>query len=67
MKAKIQKKCYFGNFSNNGLRIKFSTGGSTDPKGMVDDLINYMHNIDAKSEDYIREKRISEIKEIEQK
>ena len=44
---------------------------------MVDDLINYMHNIDAKSEDYIRtflvldtdliEKRISEIKEIEQK
>lgn len=71
------EKCYFGNFSNNGLRIKFSTGGSTDPKGMIDDLINYMHNIDAKSEDYIRtflvldtdlsEKRISEIKEIEQK
>lgn len=71
------EKCYFGNFSKNGLRIKFSTGGSTDPKGMVDDLINYMHNIDAKSEDYIRtflvldtdlsEKRISEIKEIEQK
>ena len=41
------EKCYFGNFSKNGLRIKFSTGGSTDPKGMVDDLINYMHNIDA--------------------
>ena len=71
------EKCYFGNFSNNSLRIKFSTGGSTNPKGMVDDLINYIHNIDAKSEDHIRtflvldtdlsEKRISEIKEIEQK
>ena len=75
--GKNTEKCYFGNFSHNNLRIKFSTGGSTDPKGMVDDLINYMHNIDAKDEDYIRtflvldtdlsEKRISEIKEIEQK
>ena len=75
--GKNTEKCYFGNFSNKDLRIKFSTGGSTDPKGMVNDLINYMNNIDAKSEDYIRtflvldtdlnEKRIRKIKEIEQK
>ena len=75
--GKNTEKCYFGNFSNRNLRIKFSTGGSTDPKGMVDDLINFKNNEDAKSEDYLRtflvldtdlnEKRISEIKEIEQK
>ncbi len=29
---------YFRHFSNRNLRIKFSTGGSTDPKGMLDDL-----------------------------
>ena len=71
------EKCYFGNFSSRDVRIKFSTGGSTDPKGMVDDLLDFIHNEDAKSEDYLRvflvldtdlsEKRISEIKEIEQK
>ena len=71
------EKCYFGNFSNRNLRIKFSTGGSTDPEGMVDDLITFMHNEDAKSEDYLRvflvldtdlsEKRINEIKQIEQR
>ena len=75
--GKNTEKCYFRNFSNRNLRIKFSTGGSTDPKGMVDDLINFMRNEDAKSEDYLRtflvldtdltEKRISEIKAIEQK
>lgn len=71
------EKCYFGNFSSRDVRIKFSTGGSTDPKGMVDDLLDFIHNEDAKSEDYLRvflvldtdlkEERISEIKEIEQK
>ena len=75
--GKNAEKCYFGNFSNRNLRIKFSTGSSTDPEGMVDDLITFMHNEDVKSEDYLRvflvldtdlsEKRINEIKEIKQK
>ncbi len=75
--GKNAEKCYFGNFSNRNLRIKFSTGSSTDPQGMVDDLITFMHNEDAKSEDYLRvflvldtdlsEKRINEIRKIEQK
>lgn len=68
---------YFRNFSNRDLRIQFSTGNSTDPKGMLDDLIKYIHNEDIKSEDNVKiflvldtdlnEKRISEIKEIEEK
>lgn len=67
---------YFRNYCDRNLRIRFSTGNSTDPAGMVEDLVNYMHNEDVKSEDNARiflvldtdldEKRISEIKGIEQ-
>ena len=67
---------YFRNYTNRDLRIQFSTGNSTDPKGMLEDLLKYIHNEDIASEDNCRiflvldtdldEKRISEIKEIEQ-
>lgn len=68
---------YFRNYTSRDLRIQFSTGNSTDPKGMLEDLIKYIHNEDITSEDNCRiflildtdldEKRISEIKEIEQR
>ena len=67
---------YFRNHTNRDLRIQISTGNSTDPKGMLDDLLKYIRNEDIASEDNCRiflvldtdldEKRISEIKEIEQ-
>lgn len=67
---------YFRNHTNRDLRIQFSTGNSTDPKGMLDDLLKYIRNEDIASEDNCRiflvldtdldEKRISEIKEMEQ-
>ena len=67
---------YFRNHTSRDLRIQFSTGNSTDPKGMLDDLLKYIRNEDIASEDNCRiflvldtdldEKRISEIKEIEQ-
>ena len=67
---------YFRNYTSRNLRIQFSTGNSTDPKGMLDDLLKYINNEDIKSEDNCRiflvldtdldERRISEIKEIEQ-
>lgn len=31
---------YFSNFRNRNLRIQFSTGNNTDPKGMLEDLLN---------------------------
>lgn len=68
---------YFRNHTNRDLRIQFSTGNSTDPKGMVEDLLKYIRNEDITSEDNCRiflvldtdldEKRTSEIREIEQK
>ena len=67
---------YFRNHTNRDLRIQFSTGNSTDPKGMLDDLLKYIRNEDIASEDNCRiflvldtdldERRIIEIKEIEQ-
>lgn len=67
---------YFRNHTNRDLRIQFSTGNSTDPKGMLDDLLKYIRNEDIVSEDNCRiflvldtdldDRRISEIKEIEQ-
>ena len=67
---------YFRNHTNRDLRIQFSTGNSTDPKGMLKDLLKYIRNEDIASEDNCRiflvldtdldERRISEIKEIEQ-
>ena len=66
---------YFRKHSNRNLRIRFSTGNSTDPKGMLDDLLKYIHNEDIKSEDNCKiflvldtdldQRRISEIKAIE--
>ena len=68
---------YFRNYVNRYLRIQFSTGNSTDPKGMLEDLLKYIHNEDIVSEDNCRiflvldtdldKKRINEIKEIEQR
>lgn len=68
---------YFRNQASRNLRIQFSTGNSTDPKGMLEDLLKYIHNEDIASEDHCKiflvldtdldEKRISEIKEIEEK
>lgn len=67
---------YFRNYTNRDLRIQFSTGNSTDPKGMLEDLLKYIHNEDIASEDNCKiflvldtdldAKRISEIKEIKQ-
>lgn len=66
---------YFKNYSDRNLRIQFSTGNSTDPKGMLEDLLKYIEKEDIKSEDFVRiflvldtdlnEKRIKEIKQIE--
>lgn len=68
---------YFRNYTNRDLRIQFSTGNSTDPSGMLEDLLKYIYNEDIVSEDNCRiflvldtdlnEQRISEIKEIEQR
>lgn len=68
---------YFRNHTNRNLRIQFSTGNSTDPEGMLEDLLKYIHNEDIVSEDNYRiflvldtdldKKRIGEIKRIEQK
>ena len=68
---------YFRNYSSRNLRIQFSTGNNTDPIGMLEDLIKYIHNEDIQSEDNARiflvldtdldTKRISEIKEIQQR
>ncbi len=65
---------YFKNYSNRNLRIQFSTGNSTDPKGMLEDLLKYIQNEDIISEDNCKiflvldtdldKKRINEIKEI---
>ena len=67
---------YFRNYASRTLRIQFSTGNSTDPKGMLEDLLKYIRNEDISSEDECKiflvldtdldNKRINEIKEIEQ-
>lgn len=66
---------YFRNYASRDLRIQFSTGNSTDPKGMLEDLIKYINNEDIKSEDNVRiflvldtdlsNQRIEEIEKIE--
>ncbi len=45
------EEIYFKNFSERNLRIQFSTGNSTDPEGMLEDLLKYIENEDIKSED----------------
>ena len=67
---------YFRNYASRDLRFQFSTGNSTDPKGMLEDLLKYIRNEDISSEDECKiflvldtdldNKRINEIKEIEQ-
>ena len=73
--AKSSEYYYFRHFSTRNLRIQFSTGDNTDPKGMLDNLLKYIQREDIKSEDNVRiflvldtdldDKRIKEIKAIE--
>ena len=73
--SKSSEYYYFRHFCTRDLRIKFSTGGNTNPKGMLEDLLKYIQNEDIKSEDNVRiflvldtdldDRRINEIKEIE--
>ncbi len=42
---------YFRYYASRDLRIQFSTGNSTDPKGMLEDLLKYINNEDVKSEE----------------
>ena len=73
---KSTEYCYFRNYANRNLRIQFSTGNSTDPKGMLKDLLKYIDNEDIKSEDNVRvflvldtdldDDRIAVIKSIKQ-
>ena len=48
------EETYFKNFKRPDLRIQFSSGNSTDSKGMLEDLINYIKNEDIESEDNCR-------------
>ena len=71
---KSSEYLYFRHFASRDLRIQFSSGNSTDPEGMLDDLINYINNEDIKSEDEckiflvidtdLNENRIKKIEEI---
>lgn len=66
---------YFRNFASRDLRVQFSTGNNTDPKGMLEDLLKYIENEDIKSEEIVQiflvldtdlnENRINNILEIE--
>lgn len=48
------EKLYFKNFNNRKCIIKFSKGNSTDPKGIVQDLINYVNSeIDREKNDKV--------------
>ena len=38
------EKIYFRNFNSRKCMIKFSRGNSTDPKGIVQELINFIHS-----------------------
>ena len=38
------EKMYFKNFNSRQCMIKFSKGNSTDPKGIVQDVINFIQN-----------------------
>ncbi len=68
------EEIYFKNFRERNLRIQFSTGNSTDPEGMLEDLLKYIENEDIKSEDEctiflvidtdLSPKRIEKIKKI---
>lgn len=48
------EKLYFTNFNNRNCIIKFAKGNSTDPKGIVQDVINYINcEIDREENDKI--------------
>ncbi len=49
--GETSEKTYFKNFKSRNLRIQFTTGGSTDPEGMLNDLKNYIQNADLINED----------------
>lgn len=72
--GETSEKTYFRNFRDRNLRIQFTTGGNTDPEGMLNDLKNYIQNADLINEDdctiYIvidtdlKEDRIKKIKQL---
>ena len=48
------EKTYFNNFRSKKCIIKFAKGNSTDPKGIVQDLINYINSeIDLEDDDKV--------------
>lgn len=67
---------YFKNFTTRNIRIQFSSGRKTNPKGMLNDLLTYIKNEDIKHEEKykaflvldtdLNSKRIKEIKTIEE-
>ena len=69
------EKIYFSNFKSRNVRIQFSSGNSTDPCGMLDDLKKYIINEDIDNEDNVSifliidtdldNDRINKIKELE--
>ena len=69
------EETYFKNFRSHDLRIQFSSGNSTDSKGMLEDLKIYIKNEDIESEDNckiflvldtdLNENKINMIKSIE--
>ena len=44
------EKLYFSNFASRECIIKFSTGNSTDPEGVANDLIRFIKKNDIKAE-----------------
>ena len=71
------ERVYFNNFKRRNLRIKYSTGNSTDIKGMLDDLIMYMKKEDISSDNNdkiylivdtdLKDEKVTELHEIKQK
>lgn len=71
------ERVYFNNFKRRNLRIKYSTGNSTDIKGMLDDLIMYMKKEDISSDNNdkiylivdtdLKDEKVTELHQIKQK
>ena len=68
------ERIYFSNFQSRNCTIKFSTGNSTDPIGMLNELKDYMNKEDINKDNAkiflvldtdLNSKRIREIKGIE--
>lgn len=71
------ERVYFNNFKRRNLRIKYSTGNSTDIKRMLDDLIMYMKKEDISSDNNdkiylivdtdLKDEKVAELHQIKQK